>query len=52
METSNGLDGIYTKNQNGCWAVSGNSVTISKEKSSILARLRRLLGNNAVKPKN
>lgn len=51
LETSNGFDGIYSKTNNGCWVVSGSAVTIPREKSTILARLRRIFGNNSVTPK-
>lgn len=51
LESSNGFDGMYTKQASGCWVVSGNAITIPKENVGLVTRLRKLFGNNSVKAK-
>ena len=47
LETSQGLDGIYVKDDRGCWRLSGNN-QVPETKINLIQRLRTLFGRNSI----
>lgn len=54
--SGNGMEGIYTKDKDGCWVVSGSiaskPIANTAQNQGLLAKIRKYFGSNSLKPQN